>query len=594
MRRSFHVNHKILLVDDEPANLRLLERLFRRDYEVLTATSGEEALRLLSQHDVALVLTDQRMPGMTGVELLKRTAHMRPHMVRIILTGYTDMGALVDAINCGQIYRYLTKPWDNDDLRMTVAQALKHYEANRSRYEMEEANRRLTSRLQAMAQGVVRAIADTLEAKDRYVYGHARRVSGYATAIGRRMRLGVATLEEISLAALLHDVGKISTPDSILLKPFALTEEERAVVRLHSERGARLLAAVPEMDDVATAVRHHHENYDGTGYPAGLSGERIPLASRVIHVADAYDAMTSPRPFRDALDHDSAVRALKEGAGTQFDPEVVSAFCGLEALAQIRAAIAHGVCGSRYLSSSPSADPWKLGSEELAREVKMEPALAAQVLRAANAARDASAPTANLETACARLGEDALCNFLSQGRAGMKVKYEAEVLRDHSRRCAAAARLLAEKTGVLDPEEAYTVGLLHDLGEALLHTLFPDEMEQIVWLGIAGGRTDRERAAFGVDHGQVGQWVLDACGVPSELAFAVQAHHEAVRSSAPMTLLLQVADAIADALDSCELAGLDALGTDCLAPLGLNRADLARIHEAVNEQVGERFDGVTS
>ncbi|HEX8556521.1 MAG TPA: HD domain-containing phosphohydrolase [Pyrinomonadaceae bacterium] len=587
------MSHKILLVDDEPANLRLLERLFRRDYGVLTAASGEDALRLLSQHDVALVITDQRMPGMTGVELLVRTADMRPHMVRIILTGYTDMGALEDAINRGQIYRYVTKPWDNDDLRLTVAQALKHYEANRSRFEAEGANRRLAERLRAMTEGVVRAIADMLEAKDRYVYGHARRVGGYASAVGRRMRLGVPALEQLSLAALLHDVGKISTPDSVLLKPAALTEEERAVVRLHSERGARLLAAVPGMEEVAAAVRHHHENYDGTGYPGGLAGERIPLASRVIRVADAYDAMTSPRPFRDALGHDDALRALTEGAGAQFDPEVVAAFCGLEALAKIRAAVTHGACCSQHLPATPPRAPRGFAPEELARAVRAEPMLAASVLRAANGPRGAVEPVAGIQAACARVGEDALLAF-AQGHAGVSVRYEARALRDHSRRCAAAAKLLAEKTGVLDPEEAYTVGLLHDLGEALLHTLFPEEMEQIVWLGAVGARADRERAAFGVEHGQVGQWMLEACGLPPALTFAVQTHHEAVRSNDPAALLLHVADAVADAPDSCELAGLDAPGADCLTPLGLSRADLARVHESVNELVGERFDGVAA
>ncbi len=588
------MTHKILLVDDEPANLRLLERLFRRDYEVMSAASGEDALRLLSQHDVALVITDQRMPGMTGVELLKRTAGMRPHMVRIILTGYTDVEALADAINCGQIYRYITKPWDNEDLRLTVAKALKHYEANRSLYEVEEANRRLADRLQAMTEGVVRAIADTLEAKDRYVYGHARRVSGYASAIGRRMRLGTSTLEQISLAALLHDVGRISTPDSILLKPAALTEEERAVVRLHSERGARLLSAIPEMEEVAAAVRHHHENYDGSGYPGGLGGERIPLAARVIRVADAYDAMTSPRPFRDALDHETAVGELTKGAGKEFDPEVVQAFRGLKALSKIRGSIARGDCGSQYLPGLLPCDPWELAPEELLREIEIEPVFAAHVLRAANGACPAEAPTASLPTACARLGEDALRHLLARGHAVRGISYEAEVLRGHARRCAAAARLLSVKTGVLDPEEAYTAGLLHDLGEALLHTLFPEEMEQIIWLGNVGERAERERAAFGVDHAQVGQWILEGCGLPSELAFAVQTHHEAVRSSVPATLLLQVADAVADALDSSELASLDALGADCLTQLGLNRADLARIHESVNEQVGERFDGVSA
>src|SRR5436305_1180504 len=122
------MTYKIMVVDDEPANLRLLERLFRRDYQVLAAASGQEALQLLEQHDVALLITDQRMPCMTGIELLKRTAEFRPHMVRIILTGYTDIGALVEAINCGQVYKYFTKPWNNDQLRLTVERALEHYE----------------------------------------------------------------------------------------------------------------------------------------------------------------------------------------------------------------------------------------------------------------------------------------------------------------------------------------------------------------------------------------------------------------------------------------------------------------------------------
>src|SRR5919199_6219272 len=124
--------YKIMIVADEPANLRLLGRLFRRAYQVLTAGSGHEALALLEQHDVALLITDQRMPGMTGIELLKRTKEFRPHMVRIILTGYTDVGALVEAINCGEVYKYVTKPWNNDQLRLAVERAVEHFEATRS------------------------------------------------------------------------------------------------------------------------------------------------------------------------------------------------------------------------------------------------------------------------------------------------------------------------------------------------------------------------------------------------------------------------------------------------------------------------------
>jgi DNA-binding NtrC family response regulator len=146
------MEYKIMVVDDEPANLRLLERLFRQDYKVITAESGEEALGLLAQHDAALLITDQRMPNMPGLELLKRTAALRPHMVRMILTGYTDVGTLVEAINSGLVYRYLTKPWSNEELRLTVTRSLEHYESVRARHELEMRNGRLVARLDEIRQ----------------------------------------------------------------------------------------------------------------------------------------------------------------------------------------------------------------------------------------------------------------------------------------------------------------------------------------------------------------------------------------------------------------------------------------------------------
>jgi putative nucleotidyltransferase with HDIG domain len=152
-----------------------------------------------------------------------------------------------------------------------------------------------------------------------------------------------------------------------------------------------------------------------------------------------------------------------------------------------------------------------------------------------------------------------------------------------------AARLLAEKTGLLDAEAAYTAGLLHDIGEALLHALFPQEMETITWLDDAGTRVDKEVTSFGVDHAQVGQWILEACGAPRELALSIQAHHDAVRINDPAAPLLHVADAVAHAHDSSEVASLDACGSDRLALLRLTRSDLARIHEQTNEEVGERL-----
>ena len=141
------MNYKIMIVDDEPANLRTLERLFRPDYQVVAAPSGAEALALLEQHDVALLISDQRMPAMTGVELMIKTVAIRPHMVKILLTGYTDVGALIDALNSGLVYRYLTKPWNNDDLRLTVSRALEHYEMMKSKHLLGMENQRLRARL---------------------------------------------------------------------------------------------------------------------------------------------------------------------------------------------------------------------------------------------------------------------------------------------------------------------------------------------------------------------------------------------------------------------------------------------------------------
>lgn len=146
------MGYKILIVDDEAANLRALERLFREDYEVLTAGSGADAVELLRQHDVAVLMTDQRMPEMTGTELLMNTISLRPRMVRIILTGYTDVDALVAAINGGQVYKYITKPWNNEEIKLTVARALEHYEANKESYELALANERLVSRMKEIQQ----------------------------------------------------------------------------------------------------------------------------------------------------------------------------------------------------------------------------------------------------------------------------------------------------------------------------------------------------------------------------------------------------------------------------------------------------------
>lgn len=323
------MKYKMMIVDDERANLRLLERLFASDYECLTASSGEEAIQLLRQHDVAILITDQRMPHMTGIELLKQTAGLRPHMVRILLTGYTDVDALVEAINSGLVYMYVTKPWNNNDLKVRVARALEHYENNKRRNSLELANERLRLRLKQMKSDFVFALAEALRAKNEYSYHHGARVRNYAGALGKILGLDEQEQEELTSAASLHNIGHIGTPEHILENAGKLTMPEQTIFQGHSERGAEIIAGIIELREVADAVRFHQENFDGTG-PEGLRGEQIPRTSRIIRVAAEYDLLTQPRDPSLAISPEAAVDNLRARREKDFDPYVIEALGKLE------------------------------------------------------------------------------------------------------------------------------------------------------------------------------------------------------------------------------------------------------------------------
>jgi response regulator RpfG family c-di-GMP phosphodiesterase len=328
------MSYKLLIVDDELANLRLLDRLFSKDYYCLTASSAEEAIELLNQHDVAILITDQRMPHMTGIELLKQTAKLRPHMARILLTGYTDVEALVEAINCGLVDMYLTKPWSNSDLKFKVQQALEQYENKKRRHALQVANDRLRIQLKEMKLGAAYALAEALRVRDSHGGEHAARVAEYTAAIAHRMLLNDEDREDLLIAASLHNLGHIGTPDRLLeSEPLAL--EDRLLFQAHVERGARIMGAVPELRSAADIVRFHQENLDGTGYPRGLRGEQIPIACRIIRAAKEYDLLTHPKAAATVLSHQEAINSLCERAGKEFDPKVV------EILGQTSAPAAH-------------------------------------------------------------------------------------------------------------------------------------------------------------------------------------------------------------------------------------------------------------
>lgn len=347
------MTYKLLIVDDETPNLRLLERLFRHDYYCLTASSGAEAIRLLDQHDVAVVITDQRMPQMTGIELLKHTAAVRPHMIRILLTGYTDVEALVEAINSGLVYMYINKPWNNDDLKMRVSRAIENYENNKRRHTLALTNQRLIEGIKELKSGFVRALTTTLRARDYYEYEHSRRVSRYANMVADRISFSEQMRSELVTAAFLHDVGKIGIPDRILLEQEPLSNDDQRTLQSHAEVGADILAGISEFRDIAEIVRLHHENYDGSGYSSGLKGDQIPPSARVLRVVDEYDLLTSSR-WGTSSSHSNAINILREGAGKEFDPQVVEAF---SQLAPNDLLDLHGLHGTPITVSVPSPSP---------------------------------------------------------------------------------------------------------------------------------------------------------------------------------------------------------------------------------------------
>ncbi|MCS5619170.1 MAG: response regulator [Myxococcota bacterium] len=349
--------HAVLFLDDEPNILKAIQRLLRNEpMRVLTATDPNEALAILRETPTQVVVTDQRMPSMSGVDFLSAVRDQHADMVRIMLTGYTEMNIAVEAINKGEIYRLITKPWNDDELRATLRQAFDHHDlkteikrlntvAREQNFKLQDMNRNLEGKVRQRTKQLalknqelstayiqtIRALAEAIDAKDHYTRGHSERVAVYASRMARRMNLRKELVERVYFSGLLHDVGKIGIPDAIITKPSRLSKEEYLEMQKHPEIGAKILEPVQFLKHIIPCVRHHHEWFDGSssGYPMRLAGDQIPQPSRIIVVADTVEAMTSDRPYRKALPLDVVVRELHKYSGTQFDPTCVEAFLSL-------------------------------------------------------------------------------------------------------------------------------------------------------------------------------------------------------------------------------------------------------------------------
>lgn len=311
--------YKILLVDDEEDNLMLLYRTLRGRYEITRTTSPKEAMELLKDNFFHLVISDHKMPEIDGVELLKFVNAHYPDTVKILLTAYSDASILIDAINSAKIYRYIKKPFSPDELVMIVEASLEYF-------QLKKDNERLINDLKELFSGTVRAIIEALDAKDSYTLGRSRRVTYYSVKMAEKLGLDNSELGKIELAGLLHDIGMIGVTDRILSKIDKLTPEEYEEIKKHVTYSVRILEDIKQLKDVVEIIKHHHEHYSGNGYPDGLKGEEIPLGSRIIAIADAFDGMLSNRAYRPALTMQQACDIIQENKNEQFDAKLIPIF----------------------------------------------------------------------------------------------------------------------------------------------------------------------------------------------------------------------------------------------------------------------------
>ncbi len=315
----------ILIVDDEENNLQLLKRTLRGRYNIKTAHNGQEGLDLVKQEgdNIALIVSDQKMPVMEGTVFLKEVEKIHPEIIKILLTGHVDTEIIVSSINECNLFQYILKPFEPADLQVCVDNGIEKYNLSISKMLM-------LKDLSELFYKTVKSISCALDAKDSYTNGHSLRVTMYSLMLAKELNLDNRTMESIETAGLLHDIGKIGIPQSVLCKNGKLTDEEFAIMKSHPEKGEKIIMNIEKLKMVSNWLKSHHERWDGRGYPQGLAGEDIPLSARIIAIADTYDAMTSTRPYRKALSHEIAISEIQKCAGSQFDPKLAEKFISIQ------------------------------------------------------------------------------------------------------------------------------------------------------------------------------------------------------------------------------------------------------------------------
>jgi len=327
MKAQLEKRALILLIDDDEVNRYVVTKLLQEEYRILSADSGEMAFEILKEHIPDLILLDVFMPGMDGYTVLRKLKSIEKYadIPVVFLTGDEDESAEVQGFSEGAT-DFLRKP-----LRKAVAvqRMNRIIELSYLQKNLKEEVARQTAmaekrrkKVERMSLQMVKALANTIDAKDSYTNGHSSRVAKYSVMLAKRMGYQDEKLEQVQYAALLHDIGKIGIPREIINKPSRLTDEEYEMIKAHPKIGGNILDEITEIPDIAVGARWHHERYDGKGYPDRLMGQEIPELARIIGVADAYDAMTSKRSYRDVLPQEVVLSEIEKGKGSQFDAEM--------------------------------------------------------------------------------------------------------------------------------------------------------------------------------------------------------------------------------------------------------------------------------
>ena len=360
---------RVLVVDDEEPVREVVAALLQQSgYAATTTNSAEAAMARLSQDpDYDLVLSDIMMPGTDGLTLLDRIGADHPSLPVVVFSAVSDFYVVTNAFRRGAI-DYLLKPFQHSELESIVMRGIEHGRLRKQntiyRQNLESIVSARTGRLRSTMQDLDRsyditleAMGDALDLRDEETVGHSKRVTAYTIALAQAMGVESEELRTIARGAFLHDIGKIATPDSILLKPGKLSEAEMTIMKLHCQRGYEMVRKIPFLRDAADIVYAHQERFDGTGYPRGLRGEEIPLGARIFAIADSLDAMTSDRPYRKGTTFAKATQEIVQCAGTQFDPQIVKVFLAMpeQTWSSLRADPGNLPPSARSISGNPVA-----------------------------------------------------------------------------------------------------------------------------------------------------------------------------------------------------------------------------------------------